>query len=606
MSDGQMSWGQLLLSSNENETKSSPSNQKIQGSSSALSSEPNTENDASVAPAKAKIKSSAKTKVRSQVHSQANHLQGSTVTQAKIKKSKQTKSTLERKAASTGLQAKEVLARNESNFLTNSLDSTRVEPTTVDPLLPHETKTGKNVDKPVDDVKVKIFETSSGAKGARGGAIRSMDLEDHEANSLEQNEDGKVFSVSELNRGISQLLEGQFPLLWLKGEISNFKAHTSGHFYFSLKDAKAQINAVMFRGFNTHLRFKPKDGMEVLVRGKITVYEPRGNYQIFCETMEPVGAGALQRAFEELKSKLHAEGLFDDAKKRRLPVLPQHIAIVTSPTGAAIRDMLNVLARRYRGARVTIVPCKVQGEQAPSEIVRAIELAQGLEDVDVMIVGRGGGSIEDLWAFNDEAVARAIACSRVPVVSGVGHEIDFTIADFVADLRAPTPSAAAELVVRNASDLAERVRGLRRSLNLNITRVLQFKRQEVLGHSRQLIDPQRRIQDSILRCDELLQRLEGAVARQIKMIHQQNQYGDRLRELMNQIITRKSEKFAKAVAVLDSLSPLKVLDRGYSIVMSADGRLVSDAQRLVVGETVNVRMSVGSIEAEIKKINEKG
>lgn len=606
MSDGQMSWGQLLLSSNENETKSSPSNQKIQGSSSALSSEPNTENDASVAPAKAKIKSSAKTKVRSQVHSQANPLQGSTVTQAKIKKSKQTKSTLERKAASTGLQAKGVLARNESNFLTNSLDSTRVEPTTVDPLLPHETKTGKNVDKPVDDVKVKIFETSSGAKGARGGAIRSMDLEDHEANSLEQNEDGKVFSVSELNRGISQLLEGQFPLLWLKGEISNFKAHTSGHFYFSLKDAKAQINAVMFRGFNTHLRFKPKDGMEVLVRGKITVYEPRGNYQIFCETMEPVGAGALQRAFEELKSKLHAEGLFDDAKKRRLPVLPQHIAIVTSPTGAAIRDMLNVLARRYRGARVTIVPCKVQGEQAPSEIVRAIELAQGLEDVDVMIVGRGGGSIEDLWAFNDEAVARAIACSRVPVVSGVGHEIDFTIADFVADLRAPTPSAAAELVVRNASDLAERVRGLRRSLNLNITRVLQFKRQEVLGHSRQLIDPQRRIQDSILRCDELLQRLEGAVARQIKMIHQQNQYGDRLRELMNQIITRKSEKFAKAVAVLDSLSPLKVLDRGYSIVMSADGRLVSDAQRLVVGETVNVRMSVGSIEAEIKKINEKG
>jgi exodeoxyribonuclease VII large subunit len=304
-------------------------------------------------------------------------------------------------------------------------------------------------------------------------------------NELDREEDAqeskepKVLSVSDLNRYIKELLEGQFATIWLKAEISNFKAHTSGHFYFSLKDSRAQISAVMFRGYNGQLRFRPEDGMEVLVRGKITVYEPRGNYQIFCEMMEPVGAGALQKAFEQLKAKLQKEGLFDEARKRPLPALPRHIAIVTSPTGAAIRDMLNVLGRRFKGAHVTVIPCKVQGDAAPGEIVEAIKLAQKLKDVDVMIVGRGGGSIEDLWAFNDERVARAIAAARVPVISAVGHEIDFTIADFVADLRAPTPSAAAELVVRNAADLVDRLRGYQRALTLALAQRMNFSREQL-------------------------------------------------------------------------------------------------------------------------------
>ena len=239
----------------------------------------------------------------------------------------------------------------------------------------------------------------------------SLDFEAAERQTMQpiakQNQEPSILSVSDVNRAVKSALEGQFKLLWVKGEISNFKAHTSGHFYFSLKDNKAQINAVMFQGHNRSLKFKPRDGMEVIVRGKITVYEPRGNYQIFAELMEPVGAGALQLAFEQLKKKLEAEGLFDKARKRAIPAMPKHVAVVTSPTGAAIRDILNILGRRFKGLRVTVVPTVVQGDAAAPNIVRAIELAQRLEDVDVMIVGRGGGSIEDMWCFNDERVARA-------------------------------------------------------------------------------------------------------------------------------------------------------------------------------------------------------
>jgi exodeoxyribonuclease VII large subunit len=413
-----------------------------------------------------------------------------------------------------------------------------------------------------------------------------------------------VISVSQLNRHIRDILEGRFPVLWLKGEISNFKAHTSGHFYFSLKDAKAQINAVMFRGFNSQLRFRPEDGMEVLVRGKITVYEPRGNYQIFCETMEPVGAGALQKAFEQLKAKLQREGLFDEARKRALPALPKHIAIVTSPTGAAIRDMLNVLGRRFKGVDITVVPCKVQGDQAPREIVAAIQLAQRLPDVDVMIVGRGGGSIEDLWAFNDEVVARAISASRVPVISAVGHEVDFTIADFVADLRAPTPSAAAELVVRNAADLAERVSSLGRALRIGLLRKLNLSRQMTVALSKRLVDPQRRIQDSVLRCDELRQRLDGAMERAIETRRMPIAgFELRLKNGIRNLLLRKREGVERNMALLDSLSPLKVLDRGYSMVVS-DGEIVTSASTLKVGQSVSVRMCKGSIEAQVTKVEE--
>lgn len=438
----------------------------------------------------------------------------------------------------------------------------------------------------------------------------------------------QVLSVNELNKQIRSTLEGKFPLIWVKGEISNFKAHTSGHFYFSLKDAKAQVSAVMFRGFNQQLKFRPEDGMEVIVRGRVTVYEPRGNYQMFCEMMEPVGAGALQKAFEQLKAKLQGEGLFEPARKRPLPALPKHIAIVTSPTGAAIRDMLNVLGRRFKGLRITVIPTKVQGAQAASEIVSAIELAGRLADVDAMIVGRGGGSIEDMWCFNDERVARAIAATRVPVISAVGHEIDFTIADFVADLRAPTPSAAAELVVKNAGDLQARIETLSRSLKVNIARAFESARKSVESFAKRLIDPQRRIQDCVLRSDELTQRLEAALLRNLQSrrmgiallreklgspegrIASERQKVDALaRRLTIGVHTRHvnlAQTVAARMALLDSLSPLRVVERGYSLV-TLNEQVVNSVDQIRTGEVVCIQFAHGRASAKIERIeNKKG
>jgi exodeoxyribonuclease VII large subunit len=436
----------------------------------------------------------------------------------------------------------------------------------------------------------------------------------------------KVLSIYELNRWIKNILEGEFPLVWIQGEISNFKAHTSGHFYLSLKDPKAQITAVMFKGFNQHLKFKPEDGMEVLVRGKVTVYEPRGNYQIFIELMEPVGAGALQKAFEQLKNKLSAEGLFAKERKRSLPAFPKHIAIVTSPTGAAIRDMLNVLKRRYRGARITLIAAKVQGDQAPGEVVAGIEAANRMQDVDVMIVGRGGGSIEDLWAFNEEKVARAIAASRIPIISAVGHEIDFTIADFVADLRAPTPSAAAELVVQNADDLQIRVRNNQRNLNLFWSRKLQILRQKLSLMTKALVDPVRMLQDLSQRNDDLMARLELGTRhylndqrKQIEVLslklgspetlidHQRVHIKNlslRLGSLVQSQMKTRGQEILKYFSLLDSLSPLRVVERGYSIVKSND-QIIKDADALKLGQEVEIRFAAGEARAQITKIISK-
>ncbi len=432
-----------------------------------------------------------------------------------------------------------------------------------------------------------------------------------------------ILSISDLNRGVKDLLEGKFKLVWVQGEISNFKPHTSGHFYFSLKDSKAQISAVMFRGFNSQLKYKPQDGMEVLVRGRISVYEPRGSYQIFCETMEPVGAGALQKAFEQLKAQLAKEGLFSPDRKRPLPQLPKHIAIVTSPTGAAIRDMLNVLGRRFRGAQITVIPTKVQGDQAPAEIVTAIQMANRLSDVDVMIVGRGGGSIEDLWAFNDERVARAIAASKIPTVSAVGHEVDFTIADFVADLRAPTPSAAAELVVKNAGDLQIRILDIQKRLRQNMRTLFTRIQQHVNLVSRRLVDPQRRIQDASIRSDELSQRLEAAVYRYFQdqrnlvellveklgspqhRVDSQRQKVESLNLRINSstrsILQRQGLKLGRMSALLDSLSPLRVVARGYSFV-THNGEVIKDVEQLAPGQILDVQFAVGRIEAEVKTV----
>lgn len=399
--------------------------------------------------------------------------------------------------------------------------------------------------------------------------------------SVGETEESKVYSVNELNRAIKDQLEGEFPLIWIKGEISNFKPHSSGHFYFSLKDDKAQISAVMFKGFNRHVKFKPADGMEVLVRGKVTVYEPRGSYQIMCEVMEPVGAGALQIAFEQLKSKLQKEGLFDQAKKRKIPEHSQRVAIVTSPTGAAIRDMLNVLGRRMKNLEVTIFPCAVQGISAQKEIIAGIQTANKIGNFDVMIVGRGGGSIEDLWAFNEEAVVRAIAASKIPTVSAVGHEVDFTIADFVADLRAPTPSAAAELISRNAADLMGGISMQFKALRNSMNKKIQMEKQKLFHTQKQLVDPKRKLDDLMLKVDELSQRIQNS---------------------MQKNIVFKRQLFVRWASVLDSLSPLKVLDRGYAIVKNNKDAIIKDSKKLKQGDEISIQLLKGEVVAEVKSL----
>jgi len=433
----------------------------------------------------------------------------------------------------------------------------------------------------------------------------------------------RVLSVSDLNKAVRGQLESQFHLIWVQGEISNFKAHTSGHFYFSLKDAKAQVNAVMFRGFNQGLKFRPESGMEVLVRGKITVYEPRGTYQIFCEQMEPVGAGALQMAFEQLKNKLQGEGFFEASRKRPLPALPRHVAVVTSPTGAAIRDILNVLGRRFRGLKVTVIPALVQGEGAPASVIEGIRRAQLLADVDVMIVGRGGGSIEDLWGFNDEGVARAIAASRIPVISAVGHEVDFTIADFVADLRAPTPSAAAELVCRNALELMEKIQTLKAGLWRIWNHTYSNKKLAVKHQTERLVDPKRKIQDLMLRCDELTQRLDRAWGRRLerwqnlikvalsklpspreKVLRYHQQVRIHLSELegeMRRHIELRNSKLARLASVLDSISPLRVLERGFSIVKK-ENKIIKSAAQLKPKEELEILFAEGAAKVEVLKV----
>lgn len=438
----------------------------------------------------------------------------------------------------------------------------------------------------------------------------------------------EIISVSDLNKLVRGQLETRFNLIWIKGEISNFKPHTSGHFYFSLKDSKAQVSAVMFKGFNQGLKFKPKDGLEVIVRGKITVYEPRGSYQVFCELMEPVGAGALQLAFEQLKKKLELEGLFAQSKKRPLPEHPKHVAIVTSPTGAAIRDILNILGRRNKGLRVTIVPALVQGAGAAASIVEAMKKAQMLSDIDVMIVGRGGGSIEDMWCFNEEPVARAIATCRVPIISAVGHEIDFTIADFVADLRAPTPSAAAELVAKNSDELLSNLDKLKQRLWKSWTHTLHIRKQSLQHYSQRLVDPKRYLQEMMQRCDELTFRLEnglknimrskqqkvvlylsrlGSPAERLKLRQQRVQKAfEKLGMLIRAQLQKKDTRMIRAAGVLDSLSPLKVVSRGYSVIRKANGEVVRSSKQVKVSDQLSVQMAEGKMNVEVKSLeNEK-
>ena len=410
-------------------------------------------------------------------------------------------------------------------------------------------------------------------------------------NALFDETERKPLTVSQLTNSIRIALESRFAAVWVEGEISNFKPHSSGHWYFTLKDQNAQLRAKCFRSTNTRIRFRPTDGLHVRARGKLSIYAPRGEYELVVDALDPVGAGALRIAFEQLRDRLNAEGLFAKELKRPLPVFPRRVGIVTSPTGAAIRDILNVISRRTQTVHVLFSPARVQGDLAGPDIARAIRfinqyheraLAEGrTEDlVDVLIVGRGGGSTEDLWAFNQEEVARAIRKSVIPVISAVGHETDFTIADFVADFRAPTPSAAAEIVAAREDQLCSSLDNLGRQL-VRLTRY-------------QVVNLRARVQEQALShaFDEVKSRLTTARRRyEAAWSSCDAAIGEKLQD--------GRERLGLAAASLDALSPLGVLQRGYAIAQDASGRLVSDAAAVNVGDEVRVRLAKGKLNTRV-------
>jgi exodeoxyribonuclease VII large subunit len=431
----------------------------------------------------------------------------------------------------------------------------------------------------------------------------------------------QALTVSELTYRIKDVLEGEFPDLWVRGEISNFKRHSSGHWYFTLKDAHAQLPCVCFRLQNRLIRFRPEDGLEVYARGRLSVYEKQGAYRLLVAYMEPVGIGSLQLAFEQLKARLAAEGLFAPERKRPLPLMPRKIGVITSPTGAVIRDILRILKRRNRGIDVLIFPVRVQGEGAAEEIAEAIRIMNQRDDLDVLIVGRGGGSIEDLWAFNEEIVARAIFQSRIPIISAVGHETDFTIADFVADVRAPTPSAAAEMVAARRDELIERFASLELRL-VKATRYLLVRRRERLSHLQArpgFVRARHLVPQALQRVDELEYRLQIVIAKRLRSAREHMaalsmrlmaqrpsrrlaEMRGRLDLLQNRLTGTIRERMQAArrhlglaAGKLEALSPLAVLSRGYAIVWNEQRAIVRDARDVRVGERLRIRLFKGRV-----------
>jgi exodeoxyribonuclease VII large subunit len=441
-------------------------------------------------------------------------------------------------------------------------------------------------------------------------------------------EQTSVYTVSQLTAQIKKLLESGFRFLWVRGEISNYRVPASGHAYFTLKDDQSQIRAVLFRTQQRSLRFVPEDGLQVLCQGRLSVFEARGEYQLIVDVMEPRGVGALQLAFEQLKKKLAGEGLFDPAGKQPLPPCPQRVGIVTSATGAAIRDILKVFQRSPLPLAVTLLPVRVQGEGAAREIAAALDTANGLAATfswDVLIIGRGGGSLEDLWPFNEEIVARAVARSRIPVISAVGHEIDLTISDLVADMRAPTPTAAAEWIVAQLERVAQRLLGLRERLAGVLRRQLDARRQYVHFLSRRVIDPRRRLGDLRLLLDDRLTRLQLACDRYVERLrtlhgrlqgqlafHNPQAAVGRYRELVSRLLKelllhqrRVMERYRgellSAARRLDSLSPLAVLARGYSITYRLpDAGIVRHPDQVAVGGKVRVRLAKGMLTCVVE------
>jgi exodeoxyribonuclease VII large subunit len=388
----------------------------------------------------------------------------------------------------------------------------------------------------------------------------------------------KHYTVTELTSRIKGILEPAFAEVWVQGEISNFRPAASGHLYFSLKDSGSAISAALFGwGSKRKAAFDLKDGLQVLCRGKVSIYAPRGNYQFIIEQIEPLGAGALQVAFEQLKAKLAAEGLFDAKRKRPLPAFPKRIAVVTSPSGAAIRDMLNILRRRAPHIEVVVIPALVQGESASAQIQRGLEAANRYRLGEIVVLARGGGSIEDMWCFNDESLARAIAASELPVVSAVGHEIDFTISDFVSDLRAPTPSAAAEIVSGHWVDVA-------RQIQLSSDRMRMMLLREIAGRKNLLQHLAARVVSPLDRLREQMQRVDDWNLRMERAIHQ--------------TIERRKLAFGQVTGKLEALSPLKVLDRGYSIAKDGSGKVLRSKRDAKPGEAFTVVFTDGEAHAK--------
>jgi exodeoxyribonuclease VII large subunit len=436
----------------------------------------------------------------------------------------------------------------------------------------------------------------------------------------------RSLSVSELTERIQGTLEVEFADVWVEGEVSNLKVADSGHWYFSLKDEKAQIRAVVWKTAARLIKFRPKDGMKVLARGRVSVYPLRGEYQLSVEVIEPLGKGSLQQAFEELKERLEKEGLFDPKRKRPLPMLPRRIGIVTSPSGAVIRDILRVLRSRYRNLEVLLYPARVQGENAAAEIAQGIRALNQIAGLDVLIVARGGGSIEDLWAFNEEVVARALSASRLPTISAVGHESDFTIADFVADLRAPTPSAAAERVVQAKADLEAQLAALDKHLTAALTlRLARVKARVTALTSHRVFEAERgRIRNRAHRVDDLVRRTETGLGRirersrdrmrraderlaafrwdrQVRerregLVH----HGEWLHAMLRTALDTRRAALSRHAEKLDALSPLKVLARGYALVWDASQeRLVRRAVDVNVGDAIRIRLHDGALGATV-------
>ncbi|MRI35061.1 exodeoxyribonuclease VII large subunit [Endozoicomonas sp. OPT23] len=439
-------------------------------------------------------------------------------------------------------------------------------------------------------------------------------------------QENQPLTVTELNSQARRLLETRFASIRVEGEISGFVKPASGHWYFTLKDSSAQIRCAMFKGRNRSVKFLPAEGKQVLVRGRVSLYEGRGDYQLIADHVEEAGVGALQRAFEELKRKLAAEGLFNTENKRPLPELPQHIGVITSPTGAAIRDILAVLKRRFPTIPVTVIPSLVQGDAAADELVNALRVANQSQQFDVLIVGRGGGSLEDLWPFNEEKVARAIAASATPVVSAVGHEIDFTITDFVADYRAPTPSAAAEVLSPDRMEWLSKVQFFQRKLNTLIQHKLQISAQALDNSSLRLRNPKDKLSEHSQRLADLDIRLQQAIRMQLQMQqsslqksqgslqqnspkHRVSQIKSRLEHrketlatLMQRVLERKASKFQNLCGQLTTVSPLATLSRGYSITRSG-GSVITDSEQLNPGDQIETLFKEGKADMQVISVS---